>query len=161
MSFTQSGETQCVNVSILKDRVDEPNEFFLLDLTLNYAAFNIPLTTLSVTILDSGELAEFTIQWGRLTFLKLGSASAGFSGCVWNFSLQEHPTLKVECNTFGCMAGIAPLICQLKTSGVLYLLWSMNTPITVFFVLSLSTCRHSWNWFWRRSNYCSWNCWNC
>ena len=22
---------------------------------------------------------------GRLTFLKLGSASAGFGGCVWNF----------------------------------------------------------------------------
>ena len=59
MSFTQSGQTQCVSVSILKDRVAEPNEFFLLDLTLNYAAFDIPLTTLSVTILDSGELEEY------------------------------------------------------------------------------------------------------
>ena len=26
---------------------------------------------------------------GRLTFLKLGSASAGFSGCVWNF-FESH-----------------------------------------------------------------------
>lgn len=70
VSFTQSGQTQCVNVSILKDRVDEPNEIFLLDLTLNYAAFNIPLTTLSVTILDSGELSEFT--FAGASYLKSG-----------------------------------------------------------------------------------------
>ena len=57
ISFTGSGETHCINISILKDSVNEFDEHFLLDLTLLYTAFDIPLQQINITILDSGELS--------------------------------------------------------------------------------------------------------
>ena len=46
-----------MDVSILKDGVDEVDELFHLILTLQYAPFDIPLDEYTVTIVDSGELA--------------------------------------------------------------------------------------------------------
>ena len=51
--FFQSNQTHCVDVTILKDSVDEVDETLLLALTLKY---DIPLDTHTVTIIDSGEL---------------------------------------------------------------------------------------------------------
>lgn len=45
----------CVNITILKDGVDEVDEYFLVNLVLQYAPFDIPLDTYNVTIRDSGE----------------------------------------------------------------------------------------------------------
>ena len=45
----------CVNITILKDGVDEVDEYFLVNLVLQYAPFDIPLDTYNVTIIDSGE----------------------------------------------------------------------------------------------------------
>ena len=56
IAFTGSGETHCINISILKDSINEFDEHFLLDLTLLYTAFDIPLQQINITILDSGEL---------------------------------------------------------------------------------------------------------
>ena len=52
--FTQSNQRHCVNVSILADRVDEVNESFRLEVTLQYV-FAVNLDTYNVTIVDSGE----------------------------------------------------------------------------------------------------------
>ena len=54
--FFQSNQTHCVDVTVLKDGVDEVDETLLLALTLKYAPFDIPLDTHTVTIIDSGEL---------------------------------------------------------------------------------------------------------
>ena len=53
----QSGQTQCVDVTIIQDFVDEVDESFTLELILEYAPFDVPLDTYSVTIVDSGEIA--------------------------------------------------------------------------------------------------------
>ena len=45
----------CVNITILKDGVDEVDEYFLVNLVLKYAPFDIPLDTYNATIIDSGE----------------------------------------------------------------------------------------------------------
>ena len=54
-SFNQSNQIECVNITILKDGVDEVDEFFLVNLVLQYAPFDIPLDTYNVTIRDSSE----------------------------------------------------------------------------------------------------------
>ena len=56
LSFSQSGQTHCEDVDILKDAVSELDEDLTLELTLNYPPFDIPLDTYTVTIIDSGEL---------------------------------------------------------------------------------------------------------
>ena len=53
----QSNEIGCINVTILKDGVDEVNEFFLVNLAVKYAPFDIPVDVYNITIIDSGELA--------------------------------------------------------------------------------------------------------
>jgi len=50
-----SGETRCVVILILRDTVDEVEEFFLLNIELEYAPFDIPVGVYNVTIIDSGE----------------------------------------------------------------------------------------------------------
>jgi len=45
-----------VDVTILKDSDDEPDESLVLELTLKYAPFDIPLDTYTINIIDSGEL---------------------------------------------------------------------------------------------------------
>ena len=55
----QSGQTQCVNVSILRDSVTEVDESFTLELTLEYEPFDIALDTYNITIVDSGEIYLF------------------------------------------------------------------------------------------------------
>ena len=45
----------CVDITILKDGVDEVNEYFLVNLVLQYAPFDIPLDTYNATIIDSGK----------------------------------------------------------------------------------------------------------
>ena len=52
--FSQSGQSSCVDVEILNDNADEMNETFTMELTFNYAPFDIPLDTLDVTIVDTG-----------------------------------------------------------------------------------------------------------
>ena len=54
-SFNQSNQMHCANITILKDGVDEVDEYFLVNLVLKYAPFDIPLDTYNVTIRDSGE----------------------------------------------------------------------------------------------------------
>ena len=44
-----------MDVTVLKDGVDEVDETLLLALTLKYAPFDVPLDTYTVTIIDSGE----------------------------------------------------------------------------------------------------------
>ena len=56
ISFSQSGQISCADVEILRDNTDELNETFTMELIFNYAPFDIPLDTLEVTIVDSGEL---------------------------------------------------------------------------------------------------------
>ena len=51
-----SGETQCVVILILRDTVDEVEEFFLLNIELGYAPFDILVDTYNITITNSGEL---------------------------------------------------------------------------------------------------------
>ena len=51
-----SGETRCVVIFILRDTVDEVEEFFLLNIELGYAPFDILVDTYNITITDSGEL---------------------------------------------------------------------------------------------------------
>jgi len=46
-----------VDVTIIRDFVDELDESFTLELILEYAPFDVPLDTYSVTIVDSGEIA--------------------------------------------------------------------------------------------------------
>ena len=55
ISFSASDQTHCVDVTVLKDSVDEVDETLLLALTLKYAPFDVPLDTYTVTIIDSGE----------------------------------------------------------------------------------------------------------
>ena len=55
----QSNEIGCINVTILKDGVDEVNEFFLVNLAIKYAPFDIPVAVYNVTIIDSGELTAY------------------------------------------------------------------------------------------------------
>ena len=45
----------CVDITILKDVVDEVDEYFLVNLGLQYAPFDIPLDTYNATIIDSGK----------------------------------------------------------------------------------------------------------
>ena len=52
----ESHATWCVNISILKDAVDEVEEYFLLNVDLAYAPFDILVDTHNITIIDSGEL---------------------------------------------------------------------------------------------------------
>ena len=54
-SFNQSNQMHCVDITILKDGVDEGDEYFLVNLALKYAPFDIPLETYNATIIDSGE----------------------------------------------------------------------------------------------------------
>ena len=54
-SFNQSNQMHCVDITVLKDGVDEVNEYFLVNLVLQYAPFDIPLDTYNATIIDSGE----------------------------------------------------------------------------------------------------------
>ena len=56
LSFSRSSQTHCVDVTILKDGDDEPDESLVLELTLKYAPFDIPLDTYTINIIDSGEL---------------------------------------------------------------------------------------------------------
>ena len=56
ISFSQSGQISCADVEILRDNTDEMNETFTMELIFNYAPFDLPLDTLEVTIVDSGEL---------------------------------------------------------------------------------------------------------
>ena len=49
----------CANITILKDGVDEVDEYFLVNLVLKYAPFDIPLDTYNVTIRDSGEPCSY------------------------------------------------------------------------------------------------------
>ena len=56
ISFSQSGQISCANVEILRDNTDELNETFTMELIFNYAPFDLPLDSLEVTIVDSGEL---------------------------------------------------------------------------------------------------------
>ena len=39
---------------------------------------------------ERGKAYGASFAGGRLTFLKLGSASAGFGGCVWNFFFESQ-----------------------------------------------------------------------
>ena len=55
VSFSQTNQTHCVNISILMDADQELNESFSVELTLQYAPFNIALDMYTVTIVDSGE----------------------------------------------------------------------------------------------------------
>ena len=48
-----------VDVTIIQDFVDEVDESFTLELTLEYVPFDVPLDTYSVTIVDSGEMATY------------------------------------------------------------------------------------------------------
>ena len=57
VSFTQSNQRLCVDISILMDGVQELDESFSVELALRYAPFDIPLDTYTVTIVDTGELA--------------------------------------------------------------------------------------------------------
>ena len=56
ISFSQSGQISCADVEILRDNTDELNETFTMELIFNYAPFDLPLDSLEVTIVDSGEL---------------------------------------------------------------------------------------------------------
>ena len=55
ISFSQSGQSSCVDVEILNDNADEMNETFTMELVFNYEPFDIPLDTAVVTIVDTGE----------------------------------------------------------------------------------------------------------
>ena len=57
VSFTQSNQRLCVDISILMDGVQELDESFSVELALRYAPFDIPLDTYTVTIVDTGEIA--------------------------------------------------------------------------------------------------------
>ena len=56
ITFSQSGQISCADVEILRDNTDELNETFTMEIIFNYEAFDVPLETLSVTIVDSGKL---------------------------------------------------------------------------------------------------------
>ena len=56
----ESNATFCVNISILKDAIDENEEYFLLNVDLAYAPFDILVDTYNITITDSGELIACT-----------------------------------------------------------------------------------------------------
>ena len=45
----------CVDITIFKDGVDEVDEYFLVNLVLQYAPFDITLDTYNATIIDSSE----------------------------------------------------------------------------------------------------------
>ena len=61
----------CVDITILKDGVDEVDEYFLVNLVLKYAPFDIPLDTYNATIIDSGE--PCTIMLSLPSFLLLSA----------------------------------------------------------------------------------------
>ena len=56
IAFTGSDQTYCVNITILSDTINELDERFLLELTLQYAPFDIPIRRINVTILELGKL---------------------------------------------------------------------------------------------------------
>ena len=56
ISFTQSNQEHCVDITILKDASDEGEESFTVELTLKYAPFDIPLDRNTVSIGDTGRL---------------------------------------------------------------------------------------------------------
>ena len=58
LSFTESNQEQCVDITILKDASDEVEEFFTVELTLKYAPFDIPLDRSTVNIGDTGRLTR-------------------------------------------------------------------------------------------------------
>ena len=57
VSFTQSYQEHCVDITILKDASDEVEESFKVELTLKYPPFDIPLDISTVTIVNTGRLA--------------------------------------------------------------------------------------------------------
>lgn len=57
VSFTQTNQTHCVDISILRDADQEVDQSFSVELTLQYV-FDIALDTYTVTIVDSGELCS-------------------------------------------------------------------------------------------------------
>ena len=61
-SFNQSNQMHCVDITILKDVVDEVDEYFLVNLVLQYAPFDIPLDTYNVTIIDSVTILFFLLS---------------------------------------------------------------------------------------------------
>ena len=54
VSFSQTNQTHCVDISILMDADQELNESFSVELTLQYA-INLALDMYTVTIVDSSE----------------------------------------------------------------------------------------------------------
>ena len=66
-----SGETRCVVVLILRDTVDEVEEFFLLNIELGYAPFDILVDTYNITITDSGELIAYPFSGVQLCIISL------------------------------------------------------------------------------------------
>ena len=58
LSFTESNQEHCVDITILKDASDEAEESFTVELTLKYAPFDIPLDRSTVSIADTGRLTQ-------------------------------------------------------------------------------------------------------
>ena len=66
VSFTESNQEHCVDITILKDASDEVEESFKVELTLKYAPFDIPLDISTITIGSTGRLAMVKgAVWGR------------------------------------------------------------------------------------------------
>ena len=66
VSFSQTNQTHCVDISILMDADQELNESFSVELTLQYAPLNIALDTYTVTIVDSGEFGMYAVYYCRI-----------------------------------------------------------------------------------------------
>ena len=76
LSFNQSNEMHCVNITILKDGVDEVDEYFLVNLVLQYAPFDIPLDTYNATIIDSGKPHTIIYRFRITTIIDLGYSTS-------------------------------------------------------------------------------------
>ena len=54
VSFTESNQEHCVDITILKDASDEVEESFKVELRLKYAPFDIPLDVSTITVGSTG-----------------------------------------------------------------------------------------------------------
>ena len=77
----------CVNIALLKDGVDEADEYLLVNLVLKDAPFDIPLDRYNSTIIDSGE--PRTIMLTLPSFLLL---SAELLAAAWKRQKNMQPT---------------------------------------------------------------------